>query len=263
MGVNGGWQTAIEANPEPITICISQAAVIVVDMQNDFCSKGGLFDHAGVNISMVQKAVGPTRRALSAARAAGIKIVYLKMGFRPDLSDLGHTDSVNRVRHLQLGVGQPSLVADGSQGRFLIRNTWNTDVIDELRPQPEDVVLYKHRFSGFYQTELDDILRRLGIKNLIFTGCTTSVCVDSTIRDAMFRDYRCVLLADCAGEPIGNELARSNHEASLLTMQTLFGWVSDSERLVSALQAGRPGAGPTDAQRSADCDADQCRRTPL
>jgi ureidoacrylate peracid hydrolase len=119
----------------------------------------------------------------------------------------------------------------------LIRDTWNTDVIEELRPQPEDVVLYKHRFSGFYQTELDQILRGLGIKNLIFTGCTTSVCVDSTIRDAMFRDYRCVLLADCVGEPIGNDLGRSNHEASLLTIQTLFGWVSDSQRFESALQA--------------------------
>jgi ureidoacrylate peracid hydrolase len=208
-------------------------------MQNDFCSKGGLFDRAGVNISIVQTAVSPTRKVLSAARDAGIKIVYLKMGFRPDLSDLGDTDSPSRVRHLQLGVGQLSLAPDGSQGRFLIRDTWNTDVIEELRPQPEDVVVYKRRFSGFYQTELDNVLRRLGIRNLIFAGCTTSVCVDSTIRDAMFRDYRCVLLADCTGEPIGCELSRSNHEASLLVIQTLFGWVSDSERFDSALQARR------------------------
>lgn len=239
MGVSSEWQTTIEADPEPITIRISHTAVIVVDMQNDFGSKGGLFDHAGVNISIVQKAVGPTRKVLLAARDAGIKIVYLKMGFRSDLSDLGDTDSPNRVRHLQLGVGQPSLAPDGGQGRFLIRDTWNTDVIDELRPQPEDVVLYKHRFSGFYQTELDDVFSRLGIRNLVFTGCTTSVCVDSTIRDAMFRDYRCVLLADCAAEPIGNELVRSNHEASILTIQTVLGWVSDSERFESAMQAGR------------------------
>ena len=237
-----GWHMAIEAKPEPITIDTAQTAVIVVDMQNDFCSKGGLFDRAGVNISAIQKAVGPTRRVLSASREAGIKIVYLTMGFRSDLSDLGDADSPNRIRHLHLGVGQPYSAPDGRPGRLLIRDTWNTDVIEELRPQPEDVVLYKHRFSGFYQTELDDILRSLGIKNLIFTGCTTSVCVDSTIRDAMFRDYRCVLLTDCAGEPIGNDLARSNHEASLLTLQTLFGWVSGSERFVSALQAGRPVA---------------------
>ena len=148
----------------------------------------------------------------------------------------------DRVRHLHFGVGQPSLAPDGRQGRFLIRDTWNTDVISELQPKAEDVVLYKHRFSGFYQTELDDILRRLGINNLIFTGCTTSVCVDSTIRDAMFRDYRCVLLADCTGEPIGGDLARRNHEASLLTIQTLFGWVSSSERFVSAIEASAPAA---------------------
>jgi ureidoacrylate peracid hydrolase len=177
-----------------------------------------------------------------AAREAGIKIVYLKMGFRPDLSDLGGNDSPNRVRQLYLGVGQQSLAPDGRQGRFLIRDTWNTDVIEELRPQAEDLVLFKHRFSGFYQTELDDILRKLGINNLIFTGCTTSVCVDSTIRDAMFRDYRCVLLADCSGEPIGGDLARSNHEASLLTIQTLFGWVSSSERFVSAIETNTPAA---------------------
>ena len=97
-------------------------------------------------------------------------------------------------------------------------------------------MLYKHRFSGFYQTELDDILRGLGIRDLIFTGCTTSVCVDSTIRDAMFRDYRCVLLADCVGEPIGCELRRSNHEASLLVTQTLFGWVSHSDKFIAAIE---------------------------
>lgn len=247
MGVSTGRQTTIEAKPKPITIDKAQTAVIVVDMQNDFCSQGGLFDRAGINISAVHKAIGPTRRVLSAAREAGIKIVYLKMGFRSDLSDLGDDESPSRVRHLHLGVGQPCPAPDGRQGRYLIRDTWNTDVIEELRPEAEDVLLYKHRFSGFYQTELDDTLRKLGIKNLIFTGCTTSVCVDSTIRDAMFRDYRCLLLADCAGEPIGGDLARTNHEASLLTIQTLFGWVSSSERFVSALEASAP-AGATAAQ---------------
>lgn len=232
----------IEAKPEALTVKCAETALIVVDMQNDFCSKGGLFDRAGINILAVQKAIGPTRKVLSAAREAGIKIVYLQMGFQADLSDLGDADSANRVRHLQFGVGQPCIASDGRQGRFLIRDTWNTDIIEELRPQPEDVVLYKPRFSGFYRTELDDVLRRFGIRNLIFTGCTTSVCVDSTIRDAMFRDYRCVLLADCAGEPIGSELQRSNHEASILTIQTVLGWVSNSERFESALRASRPVA---------------------
>jgi ureidoacrylate peracid hydrolase len=236
----------IEAEPEPLTVNCGETAVIVVDMQNDFCSKGGMFDRAGINVSAIQKAVGPTRKVLYAARESGIKIVYLKMGFRADLSDLGDTDSANRARHLHFGAGEPCIASDGRPGGFLIRDTWNTDVIEELRPQSEDVVLYKRRFSGFYQTQLDEILRRLGIKNLVFTGCTTSVCVDSTIRDAMFRDYRCVLLADCTGEPMGSELPRSNHEASVLTIQTVLGWVSDSARFESALRAGRSVAAAVD-----------------
>lgn len=230
-----GRQTTIDAMPQPITIDTARTAVIVVDMQNDFGSKGGMFDRAGVDISMVHKAIEPTRSVLQSARAAGIKIVYLKMGFRPDLSDLGDEDSPNRVRHVHFGVGQPSRAPDGREGRFLIRDTWNTDIVAELRPLADDVVLYKHRFSGFYQTELDDILCRHAIKNLIFTGCTTNVCVDSTIRDAMFRDYRCVLLADCTGEPIGSDLGRSNHDAALLVIQTLFGWVSSSDKFIEAV----------------------------
>ena len=94
----------------------------------------------------------------------------------------------------------------------------------------------KHRYSGFFETELDAILRRHGIESLVFTGCTTSVCVDSTLRDAFYRDYRCLLLSDCTGEPIGSDLARSNHEASLLVIETLFGWVSDSRSFRRALE---------------------------
>jgi ureidoacrylate peracid hydrolase len=231
-------QVTISAAPEPIDIDLVRAAVIVVDMQNDFCSKGGMFDRAGVDISTVQKAIGPIQKVLGAARQAGVQVVYLKMGFRPDLSDLGESDSPNRARHLHFGVGEPGLSPEGRDGRFLIRETWNTEVIAELRPEPGDLELYKTRFSGFYQTELDEILRSRGIRNLIFTGCTTSVCVDSTIRDAMFRDYRCVLLADCAAEPIGSEMARSNHESSLLVIQTLFGWVSRSDEFIRALEHG-------------------------
>ena len=114
-----------------------------------------------------------------------------------------------------------------------------------MKPQAGDIVLYKHRFSGFYQTNLDAILKQLGIKFLIVTGCTTSVCVESTVRDAMFRDYSCVLLADCMGEPIGYGLPRSNHEASLLVIQTLFGWVSDSEEFIKGLEV-RPIAAARD-----------------
>ena len=207
-------------------------------MQNDFGSKRGMFDLAGIDISMIQKAVGPTAKVLASARNAGIKIVYLKMGYRPDLSDLGAPDSVNRTRHLQImHVGKTVRAPDGSESRILVRDTWNTEIVPELKPHAGDIVMYKTRFSGFYQTDLDATLKRLGIKHLIITGCTTSVCVDSTIRDAMFRDYQPVLLADCTGEPIGYGLPRSNHEASLLTIQVLLGWVSNSDEFIKALGA--------------------------
>ena len=227
----------LAAQPEPIAIDTAKTAVIVVDMQNDFGAKGGMFDRAGIDLSGIQKAIGPTASVLAAARQAGVKIVYLKMGFRPDLSDLGAPDSVNRVRHLRMGVGETIRAPDGSESRILIRDTWNTDILPELAPEAGDVVIYKHRYSGFFETDLDAILKQAGVKTLIITGCTTSVCVVSTVRDAMFRDYACVLLADCMGEPIGQGLSRSNHEASLFAMQTGFGWISNAGEFIKAIEA--------------------------
>ncbi len=174
----------LDARPEPIAIDAARSAVIVVDMENDFAAKGGMFDRAGVDISGAQKAITPTAKVLAAARQSGLKIIYLKMGYHPDLSD---------------------------------------------------VVIYKTRFSGFYQTDLDATLKKFGIKYLIFTGVTTSICVESTVRDAMFRDYLCVLLRDCMSEPMGHDLPRTNHEASLLNAEALFGWVSDSDQFIKAV----------------------------
>src|SRR5206468_6142039 len=227
----------LNAKPEPIAINPARTAVIVVDMENDFAAKGGMFDRAGVDISGAQKAIAPTAKVLAAARQAGLKIIYLKMGYRPDLSDLGATDSVNRTRHLKFGVGQKIQAPDGRESRVLIRDTWDTDIVPELKPQPNDIVLYKTRFSGFYQTDLDATLKKFGIKYLIVTGVTTSICVESTVRDAMFRDYLCVLLKDCMSEPIGHDLPRTNHEASLLNAEVLLGWVSDSDQFINALAA--------------------------
>lgn len=226
----------IPAQPDPIELAPASTAVLVVDMQNDFGSEGGMFHRAGIDIAPIQAAVTPTARVLAAARAAGIKIIYIKMEFRPDLSDAGPPGSPNRIRHALFGVGTPVMAPDESKGRILIRDTWNTAIVDELTPEPDDIVVSKHRFSGFYQTDLDAILRTLGVTHLIVTGCTTSVCVESTIRDAMFRDYTCLLLEDCTAEPVGYGLPRSNHEASLLVLQLLFCWISNSGAFLEALR---------------------------
>src|SRR5207244_5323110 len=102
------------------------------------------------------------------------------------------------------------------------RATRSTEIHDALAPEPGDRIVSKHRYSGFFETELDGVLRGLGATHLLVTGCTTSICVESTVRDAMFRDYSCIVLEDCTAEPIGAELSRTNHEASLLVIETLF-----------------------------------------
>ena len=227
---------ALDARPHPFELNPSTSAVLVVDMQNDFGAEGGMFARAGIDISMIRRAVGPTATVLATARRCAMPIVYLKMAFKPDLSDAGSAGSPNHMRHLRMGVGTVVSAPDGSESRILIRDTWNTDILPELTPLAGDIVIYKHRFSGFFETELDTILKRRGIKQLVVAGCTTSICVESTIRDAMFRDYSCVLLSDCTGEPIGYDMGRSNHDASLLTIEVLFGWVSSSENFIGALE---------------------------
>jgi ureidoacrylate peracid hydrolase len=226
----------VETQSGPLEIDLAQTAVIVVDMQNDFGAPGGMFARAGIDVSKIQAAVPPTARVLAAARRADINVVYLKMGFQADLSDLGAPDAPNRLLHNKLGIGETVPAPNGAVGRVLIRDTWNTDILHELEPNPGDTIVYKHRFSGFYETELNDTLKGFGAKYLIVTGCTTSVCVESTIRDAMFRDYQCLLLEDCTAEPIGNGMPRSNHDASVLLLQLMFGWVAQSSELLAALE---------------------------
>jgi ureidoacrylate peracid hydrolase len=162
------------------------------------------------------------------------------MQFEPDLANAGPPDAPNRVRHLAFGVGTSFQAPDGSETRILIRDTWSTEIVPELTPESGDVVVAKHRFSGFFETDLHDVLQARGIEYLVFTGCTTSVCVESTIRDAFFRDYKCLLLSDCTAEPVGSDLPRTNYEATVQLVQAFFGWVAESEAFLTALD--RAGA---------------------
>jgi ureidoacrylate peracid hydrolase len=218
----------IDARPRPLALDPAATAVIVVDMQNDFGAEGGMFHRAGIPIGAIQAAVAPTARVLAAARRAGMQIVYLKMEFEPDLSDAGSPDAPNAVIHRHLGAGDVVQAPDGCEGRIMVKDTWNTDILPALAPEAGDVVVSKHRFSGFFETPLDAILEEQGITSLVFTGCTTSICVESTLRDAFFRDYRCLLLEDCTAEPIGSDMPHTNHDASVRVIETLLGWVSDS-----------------------------------
>ena len=231
-----GRTVTVQARPAPLTVDTAATAVLVIDMQNDFGSPGGMFARAGIDLSSIGRAVEPTVRVIAAARAAGLPIVYLKMAHRPDLSDVGAPDSPHWFRHKRMRVGESVTAPNGAPSRILIDGTWNTDILAELTPLAGDIVIRKHRYSGFFETDLDATLRRIGARTLIVTGCTTSVCVESTIRDAMFRDYSCLLLEDCTGQPSFPGTAFSTHEASLLMIETIFGSVTGSDAFLTAIK---------------------------
>jgi len=233
-------QLTVRARPFPFELDPTRTAVIVVDMQNDFGSPGGMFERAGVDISSIQAIVPNVVAVLSAARGASIPVVYLKMAFKPDLSDAGFPSAPNWLRHAHFHAGDEVTAPNGQPSRILIRDTWNTDIVDELAPRDSDRIVYKSRFSGFYDTELDGLLKASGIERLIVVGATTSVCVDSTVRDAMFRDYHCLVVEDAIAEPIGLDTPRSNHEASLLTFELLFAQLASTADVVAALGATAP-----------------------
>ena len=184
-----GTFVEVAARPHAFRLAPTATAVVVVDMQNDFASAGGMFDRAGIDITGIRAIVPNVQAVLAAARDAGVMIVYLKMGFSPDLSDAGYPNSPTWLKHVQLGAGDAVSSPSGEPSRILVRDCWNTDIVSELCPADGDIVLYKTRYSGFYATELDAVLRSKGIEQLVVVGATTSVCVESTVRDAMFRDY--------------------------------------------------------------------------
>ncbi len=228
----------IKAQPDSITFDAAHTAIIVVDMENDFCAKGGTMDRVGNSIAaMMRKTIKPIANVLATARKATIPVIYLKMGWKQNLSDFGDKGSVNYVRGLLFApIGSAYKAPDGSVSHILIRDNWGTQVVSELKPQAGDIEIYKTRFSGFYNTNLDSILKQLNKKYLIVVGSTTSVCVESTVRDAMFRDYSAVVLKDCTTEPDGASFSRSNYEASLFMIQAEFGWVSASNDFINAFK---------------------------
>ena len=245
----------VEARPEPVALDPASTAVLVVDMQNDFAAAGGGVDLGGGDISLIRATIAPVARVLSAARGAGLPVVYLQHGYLPDLSDLGPEDSKNRLVHTS--VGRTVTAPDGTEGRVLVRDTWNTRILPELSPEPADLVIGKNRFSGFHDTALDPTLRRLGVRTLVVTGCTTSVCVESTVRDAMFRDYRPIVLSDCVAEIQGP----AHHESTLTLIERLFGWVTDSTALLRVLGARpTPHVPPITAGQDAQEAAADARR---
>jgi len=209
----------LPARPEALRLAADQTAVIVVDMQNAYASRGGYVDLAGFDIEGAASTIDRIATVLDTARGAGVQVIYLQNGWDPDYVEAGGPGSPNfhKSNALKTMRARPELA-----GRLLARGGWDYALVDTLAPKPGDISLHKTRYSAFFNSQLDQVLRARGIRNLVFVGIATNVCVESTLRDAFHLEYFSVLLED-ATHHLGPDFTR---EATLYNVEKFFGWVS-------------------------------------
>jgi ureidoacrylate peracid hydrolase len=220
--------TRLGAKPAAIEIDLGRTALIVVDMQNAFVSPGGMFDLAGLDVSGAAEVVEVHKRLLDACRTTGVPVIYLQMTYQTDLSNGGDPESPNFHKELGLVLMRQRPELDGT---LLVEGTWDWEIVDGLSPEAGDRVFTKSRYSGFCGTGLAEHLRTADIRNLLFTGVATNVCVESTARDAYFEEFWPILVEDAMNHS-GPDF---NRQATLWNFEHVFGWVTDSSRLRAAL----------------------------
>jgi nicotinamidase-related amidase len=216
----------VEAEPEPISLNLDRTALVIIDMQRDFLEPGGFGETLGNDVSLLGKAVGPLKTLLAGARKKGVFVIHTREGHRPDLSDAPRAK-------VERGAPSARIGAPGPMGRILIRGEPGHDIIPDLYPAPGEPVIDKPGKGAFYATDLHTVLNNRGIESLIVTGVTTEVCVHTTVREANDRGYRCVVPSDCCGSYFPEF-----HEMGLKMIKAqggIFGWVSDSKRILSAM----------------------------
>jgi len=221
-------KSSIDAKPEPIPVEFQRCAIVMIDMQRDFLEKGGFGEALGNDVSLLMRAVEPCQRLLAAARERGMFIIHTREGHRTDLSDAPKAK-------LERGSPEKRIGQRGPMGRILVRGEPGHDIIPALYPKDGEPVIDKPGKGAFYATDLHAILINRGIDTLLVCGVTTEVCVHTTVREANDRGYRCIVPSDCCASYFPEF-----HAAALAMVQAqggIFGWVSDSRRILEALAA--------------------------
>jgi ureidoacrylate peracid hydrolase len=209
----------LPARPEPLRLAVAQTAVVVIDMQNAYASPGGYVDLAGFDIAGAAATIEKIATVLKTARAAGVQVIYLQNGWDPDYVEAGGPGSPNwhKSNALKTMRARPEL-----NGQLLARGGWDYALVDRLAPQPGDISLHKTRYSAFFNSQLDQTLRARGIRNIVFVGIASNVCVESTLRDGFHLEYFGVMLED-ATHHLGPDFIQ---QATIYNVEKFFGWVS-------------------------------------
>jgi nicotinamidase-related amidase len=221
----------IATEPQAVTVDLNRTALVVIDMQNDFCAKGGWVDHLGLDYTPDRKPIAPLQKLLPAVRAACMPVVWVNWGNRPDLANMPPNQiHLYKPTGTGIGLGEP---LPGSGAKVLEKDSWAAAVVDELEQKPEDIKVDKYRISGFWDTPLDSILKNLGMRTLMFAGVNTDQCVACTLTDANFLGYGCILVEDCCATTSPDFCT----EATVWNVKKCYGFVCDSTAIAGALAA--------------------------
>ncbi len=218
-GADEAATITLPARPEALRLDARETAVVVIDMQNAYASSGGYVDLAGFDIAGAAGTIGRIATVLETARGAGVQVIYLQNGWDADYIEAGGPGSPNwhKSNALKTMRARPEL-----RGQLLAKGGWDYAIVDALAPHPGDIVLPKTRYSAFFNSALDSTLRSRGIRNIVFVGIATNVCVESTLRDGFHLEYFGVMLED-ATHHLGPDFIQ---QATIYNVEKFFGWVS-------------------------------------
>lgn len=222
-------EVTVDTTPQTVTLDLSRTAIMVIDMQNDFCAPDGWVDHVGGDYKPDRKPIAPLQKLLPKLRQSDVPVIWVNWGNRADLMNMPPNQiHLYKASGEGVGLGDP-LPANGAP--VLQKDSWAAAVVDELAPEETDIKVDKYRISGFWDTPLDSILRNLGIRTILFAGVNTDQCVLHSLTDANFLGYGCILIEDCCATSSPNFCT----EATVWNIKKCFGFVCSSDDVFTAL----------------------------